>query len=261
MNQSKMKQSCLDGDYVNKWTMAIFSLMLMMAASITLAIIFPYQGSDPYQRTTSDDDSETVVVVVPSTTEDGETVVVDNVEIITEEEDSNNDVLMQKDIVPNSEEEMSQPSVNEELSSSNQQDVNHVEQMMMEGLFGPITTTADAINDSNSSCQSKLQEADVNMDNIINSAEYIHFLIDNPIISQPLTSTQFEDSAHFEELPAENQVVFTHLAVPRTGGDGEAMVGIPIGTVDEMQKVCLYVSNRGISAVGQFDWDKMPSSP
>ncbi len=146
---------------------------------------------------------------------------------------------------------------------------------IINGLFGPIatvtdeelpnneqanTTTSDThsgttTNSEYSSCQMELQQADANLDNIIDAYEYITFLYNVGSIS--LSTIQFD------ELPSEYQVNFDHLATTNTesGGSNNVGVGIPIGTVEEVQRVCVYISKKGSSAVGEFDWDQISSLP
>jgi hypothetical protein len=44
------------------------------------------------------------------------------------------------------------------------------------------------------------------------------------------------------------------------GGADDVVVGISISSIEEMQKVCLYISNKGSSALGEFDWSQISSS-
>jgi len=134
------------------------------------------------------------------------------------------------------------------------------------GLFGPIvsatdeqspnngqTNTATSTNSDHSSCQMKLQQADTNLDSVIDAYEYIKFLHNVGSIS--LSTTQFD------ELQNDYQVNFDHLATTRTERGGNDNVGIPIATMKELQKVCVYISKKGSSAVNEFDWDQISSSP
>ena len=106
---------------------------------------------------------------------------------------------------------------------------------------------SDNNSSSSSSCQMKLRLADANLDYIIDASEYITFL-QHFVGDIPLGTTQFD------ELESEYQVNFDHLAMAHTsnnGGDGgddndtNGVVGIPIATMEEMQKVCVYISNKG----------------
>jgi hypothetical protein len=76
----------------------------------------------------------------------------------------------------------------------------------------------------------------------------------------------------FEELPIEYQVNFNHLAIKMIQSNSGASSssssssgasssnGIPIATLEEMQKVCLYLSNMGRSAIDEFDWDQISTT-
>ena len=249
MIQPKKKfQSCLDSDYLNKWTLAIFALILLMATSVALAVIFPYQGNDSYLRVA---DSAVVVDI-------GDGVKMSGVDGSNEK---SNVLLEENDATA---EQVSAPLHTNNVGASTKDGGNN-----NNGLFDTTATATDeqeshgqSTDRGNSSCQMKLQQADTNLDNIIDSVEYITFLQSTNEGGDdiPLSTTQFE------ELPTEYQVNFDHLATTHAAagtadGNNDVLVGIPISTEEEMQKVCLYISKKGSSAVGEFDWDQIQSSP
>lgn len=273
-NQPKKKlQRCLDSDYLNKWTLAIFTLILLMATSVALAICFPYQGADSYLRVTDDNSAameETVVVEEGSTTVMvKDTAVVVDSSIGTGGKMSNEKSHQNVEMTSTAGGVVSSPPLQTldvaEGAPSTAEDGG----VDNGGLFGPSATATDeqqpdeqadvttGISDGeNSSCQMKLQQADTNMDKIIDASEYITFL--QNIGNIPLSTTQL-----FDELPSEYQVNFDHLATAPTavvGLDNNVVGGIPIGTMEEMQKVCVYISKKGSSAVGEFDWNQIISS-
>ena len=253
-----------------------------MAISVALAISFPYQGGgDSYLRAVDANDGEKVDSLV----EDA---------IMLEEDatglmDSNSSVAAGTEMsgLESSTNEKSNPLPTEheetttEEALSNEQ-TNNVDASSItaedaeqntetiSGLFGPIVTAADeqspngqantttSTTDSEySSCQMKLQQADTNLDNVINAFEYITFLHNLGSIS--LSTTQL-----FDELPSDDQANFDHLATTHTdasGGDNDVVLGIPIATMEEMQRVCVYISKKGSSAMGEFDWDQISSLP
>jgi hypothetical protein len=117
----------------------------------------------------------------------------------------------------------------------------------------------------------KLQQADTNLDNIIDSVEYITFLQSTNEGGDDTSNSNIAlSTTQFEELPTEYQVNFDHLATTHAAAGTDAgtdaagnnvVVGFPISTKEEMQKVCLYISKKGSSAVGEFDWDQIKSLP
>ncbi len=116
---------------------------------------------------------------------------------------------------------------------------------------------ASSINTSSSSlssCQTNLQQADIDMSEIIDETEYIsflrHYIVNDNIV---------DEVNDFDELPIEYQVNFNHLATKTTQSNsgGSSSNGIPIATLEETQKVCLYISNKGSSAIDEFDWDQI----
>lgn len=264
-------QNCLDNsdDYVNKWTLAILALLLLMATSVTLAITFPYQGGELIPPPPPADGDK--MGNIGSSNEKKNVEVGDNNKL-----GGDNDLLLEEEEDEPTEEELSSPP----LHGTNNAAAAGSKEGYIGGLFGPATTTTDEhekpyaqtnasdINNSSSSsslpaCQMKLQQADTNMDSIIDSSEYITFLnhvvvgygedTANNII--PTSITQFD------KLPNEYQVNFTHLATSKHAGavDNNDEPGIPISTIEEMQKVCLYISHKGSSAVGEFDWSQISS--
>mmetsp|Transcript_7890 Transcript_7890/g.11791 ORF Transcript_7890/g.11791 Transcript_7890/m.11791 type:complete len:274 (-) Transcript_7890:1046-1867(-) len=271
MIQPKKKfQSCLDSDYLNKWTLAIFTLILLMATSVALAVVFPYQGDDSYLRVVDDNHSKGDVVV-----EGNDLVMKDNAAVVDidvigdgvkmsgvdgSNEKSN---LLLQDNDATSDEVVTPPLHTNNVGASTKDGGNN-----NNGLFDPTATATDeqesqvqSTDRDNASCQMKLQQADTNLDNIIDSLEYITFLQSTNEGGDdiPLSTTQFD------ELPTEYQVNFDHLATRHaaagTAAGNNVVVGIPISTKEEMQKVCLYISKKGSSAVGEFDWDQILSSP
>lgn len=111
------------------------------------------------------------------------------------------------------------------------------------------TQLASSINTSSSSlssCQTNLQQADIDMSEIIDETEYIsflrHYIVNDNIV---------DEVNDFDELPIEYQVNFNHLASSN---------GIPIATFEEIQKVCLYISHMGSSAIDEFDWDQISTT-
>eukprot|EP00984_Skeletonema_dohrnii_P025440 scaffold14600_cov150-Skeletonema_dohrnii-CCMP3373.AAC.8 len=215
-----------------------------MATSVALAVIFPYQGDDSYLRV---GDSAAVVDISDGVKMSGVDGSNEKSNLLLEENDATS-------------EQVSAPLHTNNVGASTK-DGRHNNN----GLFDPIATATDeqasqaqSIDGDNASCQMKLQQADTNLDKIIDSVEYITFLQstkeggdDTSNNNIPLSITQFE------ELPTEYQVNFDHLATTHTAGNNDVLVGIPISTEEEMQKVCLYISKKGSSAVGEFDWDQI----
>jgi hypothetical protein len=128
-------------------------------------------------------------------------------------------------------------------------------------------SASSSITSSISSCQTKLQQADIDMNEIIDSSEYISFLRDY-VVNNNVVDDEEEDTAtnklatviDFEELPIEYQVNFNHLATTKmiqSNSGGSSSNGIPIATLEEIQKVCLYLSNKGSSAIDEFDWGQI----
>jgi len=227
--------------------------MLLMATSVALAVIFPYQGDDSYLRVA---DSAVVMDI---------DVIGDGVKMsgVDGSNEKSNLLLEENDATA---EQVSPPPLhtnNAGMASTKDGANNNI------GLFDPTATATDeqesqgqsADVHDNASCQMKLQQADTNLDNIIDSVEYITFLQSTNEGGDdiPLSTT------HFEELPTEYQVNFDHLATThaaaRTAAGNNVVVGFPISTEEEMQKVCLYISKKGSSAVGEFDWDQIKSLP
>ena len=266
-------QNCLDNsdDYVNKWTLAILALLLLMATSVTLAIIFPYQGGELIPPPPPADGDK--MGNIGSSNEKKNVEVGDNNKL-----GGDNDLLLEEEEDEPTEEELSSPP----LHGTNNAAAAGSKEGYIGGLFGPATTTTDeheqpyaqtttSDNNNNSSsssslpaCQMNLQQADTNMDSIIDSSEYITFLHNHVVVGYgedtanniiPTSITQFD------KLPNEYQVNFTHLATSKHAGavDNNDEPGIPISTIEEMQKVCLYISHKGSSAVGEFDWSQISS--
>ena len=219
-----------------------------MATSVALAVIFPYQGDDSYLRVA---DSAVVVDI-------GDGVKMSGVDCSNEK---SNLLLEDNDTTS---EQVSPPLHTNNAGMASTKDGGNNNN----GLFDPTATATDeqesqvqSTDRDNSSCQMKLQQADTNLDNIIDSLEYITFLQSTNEGGDdiPLSTTQFD------ELPTEYQVNFDHLATRHaaagTAAGNNVVVGIPISTEEEMQKVCLYISKKGSSAVGEFDWDQILSSP
>jgi len=277
MIQPKKKlQSCLDSDYLNKWTLAIFTLILLMATSVALAVIFPYQGDDSYLRVVDDNHSKGDVVV-----EGNDLVMKDNAAVVDidvigdgvkmsgvdgSNEKSN---LLLQDNDATSDEVVTPPLHTNNVGASTKDGGNN-----NNGLFDPTATATDeqeshgqSTDRDNASCQMKLQQADTNLDNIIDSVEYITFLQSTNEGGDDASNNNIAlSTTQFEELPTEYQVNFDHLATTHAAagtadGNNDVLVGIPISTEEEMQKVCLYISKKGSSAVGEFDWDQIQSSP
>ncbi|KAK1734214.1 hypothetical protein QTG54_014981 [Skeletonema marinoi] len=253
MIQPKKKfQSCLDSDYLNKWTLAIFTLILLMATSVALAVIFPYQGDDSYLRVA---DSAVVVDI-------GDGVKMSGVDGSNEK---SNVLLEENDATA---EQVSAPLHTNNVGASTKDGGNN-----NNGLFDTTATATDeqesqaqSTDRDNASCQMKLQQADTNLDNIIDSVEYITFLQSTNEGGDDTSNNDIAlSTTQFEELPTEYQVNFDHLATTHaaagTAAGNNVVVGIPISTKEEMQKVCLYISKKGSSAVGEFDWDQISSSP
>ena len=142
---------------------------------------------------------------------------------------------------------------------------------------------ASNINTSISSCQTNLQQADNDMNKIIDVSEYISFLRyynvvnnDNIVDDEEEEVEENNDDASssnknllgsvvndFEELPIEYQVNFNHLATTKmtqSNGGASSSNGIPIATLEEIQKVCLYLSNMGSSAIDEFDWGQISTT-
>jgi len=215
-----------------------------MATSVALAVIFPYQGNDSNLRVT---DSAVVVDI-------GDGVKMSGVEGSNEK---SNLLLQDNDATS---EQVSAPLHTNNAGASTKDGGND-----NNGLFDTTATATDeqeshgqSTDRDNSSCQMKLQQADTNLDNIIDSVEYITFLQSTNEGGDDASNNNIAlSTTQFEELPTEYQVNFDHLATTHTAGD----VGIPISTEEEMQKVCLYISKKGSSAVGEFDWDQISSSP
>jgi len=310
-----MAMECESGDEkncLNKWTrIAIFTLVLIMATSVALAISFPYQGGDSYLRAAananaaaSDGGGKVDVVLEDAVLLEDVTVVVDSnststvdasvemsgVESSTVEKNNilptvdagANEKMSGDDGTTNNEENDLLPTEDDEttaeqVSPTTQTDNNvdaastakeeeHTTETIG-GLFGPIvtaatdeqqspnnaqanTTSTDSDNYS-SSCQMELQQADSNLDNIIDALEYITFL--HNVGSMSLSTIQFDD------LPSEYQVTFDHLAKAHTDVTND--VGISIATMEELERVCVYISKKGSSAVHKFDWDQLSSLP
>lgn len=258
----KLQKYCLESNsyyfLFNRWTLAIMTLLLLMVASVTLAIIFPYQGMvvvvDDDDGSSSDAKKN---VITMGGSSNGDTAKQDS-----RDEKNNNNVFLSVD-----------DDDDEEEHHSNTNSI---------GLFGSdATTTPDeqlqqpqqlqqVLSSSLSACQMKLQQADSNGDNLIDSSEYITFLRNNYNIaggSGEQNTIVPPSITQFEELPNEYQVNFVHLAgivndgtttaaaADGSGGGGDNAHAISIATMDEMQKVCLH------TLLGEFDWDKISSLP
>jgi len=259
-----------------------------MAISVALAISFPYQGGgDSYLRAVdaNDGDGEKVESLVK------DAIMLEEDATATGLMDGNSSVAAGTEMsgLESSTNEKSNPlpteheeTTTEEVSPTAQ--TNNVDTLSnsitaedaeqntetISGLFGPIVTAADeqspdgqantttsTTDSEHSSCQMKLQQADTNLDNIINVYEYITFLHNLGSIS--LSTTQL-----FDELPSDDQANFDHLAtthIDASGGNNDVVLGIPIATMEEVQRVCLYISKKGSSAMGEFDWDQISSLP
>lgn len=144
---------------------------------------------------------------------------------------------------------------------------------------------ASSINTSSSisSCQTNLQQADIDMNKIIDVSEYISFLRHYNVVNNNNIEDEEEEEVvvvenndattatnnpllgsvnDFEELPIEHQVNFNHLAtikMTQSNGGGSSN-GIPIASLEEIQKVCLYLSSMGSSAIDEFDWDQISTT-
>ncbi len=257
-----------------------------MAISVALAISFPYQGGgDSYLRAVDADDGEKVESLVE------DAIMLEEDATATGLMDSNSSVAAgaemsglesstneKSSLLPieheetTTEEVLSNEQTNNVDASSITVEDAELSTETISGLFGPIVTTADeespngeanttktSTTDSEySSCQMKLQQADTNLDNVINAFEYITFL--HSLGSISLSTTQL-----FDELPSDDQANFDHLATTHIdasgGNNSDVVVGIPIATVEEVQRVCVYISKKGSSAMGEFDWDQISSLP
>ena len=258
-----------------------------MTTSVALAICFPYQGTEPYLRVKTDDAGgtnnagamdavavdntvleETVVLEDNSIDADVMVIKQNNEMSTTDQEVVSSSPLQTIDVA-----EASAPSVAKDGGDGTSNNSSNG------GLFSSSATATDEqptnsasseqtdaatsgakADSDNNSCQMKLRLADANLDYIIDASEYITFL-QHFVGDIPLGTTQFD------ELESEYQVNFDHLAMAHTSNNGgedndtNGVVGIPIATLEEMQKVCVYISNMGSSAVGEFDWDSISSSP
>jgi hypothetical protein len=172
----------------------------------------------------------------------------------------------------------------------------HQQQQQQSESQSQTQSAASSINTSSSlaSCQTNLQQADIDMDKIIDVSEYIsflrHYVISNNIVDdeEEVVVEENNDASSnknllgsvndFEELPIEYQVNFNHLATKMiksnsgasssgssssssgASGSNSSSYGIPIATFEEIQKVCLYLSNMGRSAIDEFDWDQISTT-
>lgn len=269
-----------------------------MVTSVALAVSFPYQGAgETYLRSAASDvdasstgggmgddsggngyvvlEEDIVVEDIAAVVVDGN-VAVDAAEKMSGESSTNqkdNQLPTENDEPTFSQEEESQQPEQTDNATAASFTAKETEKIteIISGLFGPIatddeqslskkqantTTTTSTTNKTeySSSCQMELQQADSNLDNIIDTYEYITFL-------HNVGSISLSTTIQFGELPSEYQVNFDHLATAHTDASGDDVVGIPIGTVEEVQRVCVYISKKGSSAMNEFDWDQISSLP
>lgn len=242
-----------------------------MIVSVVLAIIFPYRGDNVVMMSSSpnsvgdvqidaldgnnnvdssgkkkEDDSEGVDNVVNG---GSSSVSLSGRGDNNNEEQTSNELLSPLDSSSSKVDNMNKQHGGGGLFDYDATPYDQTNQQSQQQQQSEETQLASSINTSSSSlssCQTNLQQADIDMSEIIDETEYIsflrHYIVNDNIV---------DEVNDFDELPIEYQVNFNHLASSN---------GIPIATFEEIQKVCLYISHMGSSAIDEFDWDQISTT-